>query len=169
MLDRAAGSLPPSQAPAALCPILVGRDHPFNALLALWAQARNGAGRLALIAGEAGVGKTRLLRELRVHLRADTPTPCSLVGHCFEPDQTVPYAAITDLLRTLYASQAAEMRPELFGRWALELARLLPEWVELIPGQQTFDVTLEPDQRRLLYSLTQLLAHLARTRPVLAT
>ena len=42
---------------------LVGRDQPLQALLACWEQARTGRGQLILLAGEAGIGKTRLTQE----------------------------------------------------------------------------------------------------------
>ena len=47
-----------------MCPVLVGRDE----LLALtdrrWHSAQEGSGQLLLLAGEAGIGKTRLLGDL---------------------------------------------------------------------------------------------------------
>src|SRR4051794_40705398 len=52
-------------ASAPLCPVLVGRDD----LVALAGRrmdaARAGTGHLLLLAGEAGIGKTRLLSEVR--------------------------------------------------------------------------------------------------------
>jgi predicted ATPase len=38
---------------------LIGRDEELDLLLRRWAQARSGQGRVVLISGEAGIGKSR--------------------------------------------------------------------------------------------------------------
>jgi tetratricopeptide (TPR) repeat protein len=52
----------PASAPRGLR--LVGRDAERDALLEAWSAARGGEGRVALVLGEAGIGKTRLVEEL---------------------------------------------------------------------------------------------------------
>jgi predicted ATPase len=47
---------------------LVGRSTELATLSERWASARAGHGQVALVAGEAGIGKSRLVRELREHL-----------------------------------------------------------------------------------------------------
>lgn len=49
--------------PRALTPILVGREQELAVLREQLLQAERGQGRLVLIGGDAGVGKTRLVRE----------------------------------------------------------------------------------------------------------
>ena len=44
---------------------LVGRDRELDLLMACWSRARGGAGQAVLLAGEAGIGKSRLLRALQ--------------------------------------------------------------------------------------------------------
>jgi class 3 adenylate cyclase/tetratricopeptide (TPR) repeat protein len=53
---------------------LLGREAELDALLALWAQAKAGAGRVALVSGEAGIGKSRLALELATRVRGQART-----------------------------------------------------------------------------------------------
>ena len=50
---------------------LVGRELELRWLRGTWLQARRGRGRVVLISGPAGIGKTRLAAELAEHVRAD--------------------------------------------------------------------------------------------------
>ena len=53
---------------------LVGRDEELAALREQWRDAHGGAGRLVVIAGERGIGKTRLVAELAAELHRDRAT-----------------------------------------------------------------------------------------------
>jgi len=55
-------------------------------------------GQTALIAGEAGVGKSRLVAEISA--RARGRGRAVMQGRCFEPDRALPYMPLLDLLRT---------------------------------------------------------------------
>ena len=50
---------------------LIGRDAEFALLLDRWRSARAGTGQLVLLAGEAGLGKSRLIDSLREHLAGE--------------------------------------------------------------------------------------------------
>jgi predicted ATPase len=108
-----------------VCPIMVGRDLPAQALLRLSERVRSGQGQIALVSGEAGIGKSRLVRELRTQIQASTTT--ILQDNCFETDQTLPYSAIRDLLRTLFTILTPARKSAIFRNSAAELVRLLPE------------------------------------------
>ncbi|MEO9191665.1 MAG: AAA family ATPase [Acetobacteraceae bacterium] len=56
--------------PAALAP-LVGRDEELDLLLRRWRQARQGEGRLVLVSGEPGIGKSRLVAALEERLSGE--------------------------------------------------------------------------------------------------
>ncbi|HJS85629.1 MAG TPA: adenylate/guanylate cyclase domain-containing protein [Acetobacteraceae bacterium] len=53
---------------------LIGRAPEAERLLALWRTARNGAGRVALVTGEPGIGKSRLVAQLIAETKLDAPT-----------------------------------------------------------------------------------------------
>jgi ATP/maltotriose-dependent transcriptional regulator MalT len=52
-----------------VCPVLVGRDTELAALRTALVQAEQGRGGVVLLAGPAGIGKSRLLRELLAEAR----------------------------------------------------------------------------------------------------
>ena len=49
-----------------VCPVLVGRERELKRAALLLRAAAGGAGTVVLVAGETGVGKTRLVNALRV-------------------------------------------------------------------------------------------------------
>jgi predicted ATPase len=61
--------------------------------------ARDGAGQVALVSGEAGIGKSRLVREALAP--AATRHALVLRAHCFEADRAVPYAPVIEAVRAV--------------------------------------------------------------------
>ena len=53
-----------------LCPVVVGREAELGALRAALSAAADGAGSLVFLTGEAGIGKSRLVREVASDARA---------------------------------------------------------------------------------------------------
>jgi hypothetical protein len=119
-----------------------------------------------LIAGEAGVGKSRLVAEVRAH--AERLGFLSLVGQCFEPDRVLPYAPWLDVLRTRFAGRPSEALAPEVDATGPELVKLLPELATQLPGlAPTAPLEPEQEQRRLVQALVQFVAGLARVQPVL--
>ncbi len=83
-------------APALVRP-LVGRDAEMSRLHRALDDAWSGTGKLALLSGDAGVGKTRLLDEIAAH--ALRRGGLVLRGRCFESEGVLPFAVWGDLLR----------------------------------------------------------------------
>jgi len=54
---------------------LLGRDEELDLLLRRWEEAKRGEGRVVLLTGEPGIGKSRIARALRDQLRSDSHTP----------------------------------------------------------------------------------------------
>lgn len=108
--------------------VFVGRGGELARLASVWDAAGAPGARLVLIAGEPGVGKTRLAAELADRATHDAPV---LAGRCDE-DLGVPYQPFVEALRDHVArGTPATLRTGL-GRWAGELTRLVPEIAEVL-------------------------------------
>ena len=136
---------------------LIGREGEVTWLRQALAQARAGLGRVGVIVGEAGVGKTRLIAEL---VAEALPRGARLLlGRCYESDQILPFGPWVDAFRTAGVSSDRRLLAELAPPWRAELARLLPE-VD-VPGLP------EPgdNQLRLFESVGHLLERLTARQP----
>ena len=81
-------------------PAFVGRTAELAALVDAFGDAAQGRGAVALVSGEAGVGKSRLVGEAAAHARRRDARV--LVGQCLDLEEGgLPYAPIVDVLRTL--------------------------------------------------------------------
>jgi class 3 adenylate cyclase/tetratricopeptide (TPR) repeat protein len=75
----------------------VGRNQELETLLALFAAVEEGRGQAVGVVGEPGVGKSRLLLELRQRLAARRVT--YLQGRCLSYGAAIPYVPAVDMLR----------------------------------------------------------------------
>jgi hypothetical protein len=139
------------------CPILVGRQAHLDALGGLIGAAQSGQGQVALLAGEAGIGKSRLAAE--VAALAAAQGFAVLQGYCFQPDVSSPYAPLLDLLRSSFAHHAEPARLAAGDTVLSEIFQLLPGVVPL-PPELAPTVVLEPEaqKRRLFTALTHYFA-----------
>ena len=108
--------------------IFVGRDDELERLSQLWKEVTAGELRVALLAGEPGVGKTRLAAELAGRVHDDGAMV--LAGRCDE-DLGVPYQPFVEALR--HFVDHARLVSGGLGRYGGELARLVPELSERVP------------------------------------
>ncbi len=140
-------------------PILIGRAQPLATLEHLLTTARAGHGQVALISGEAGIGKTRLVHELADLAQAQGWA--LLDAHCFPQDRLCPYAPFLDLFRTHFWQ-----RPDELAAFSGELAPLLPD---LLPDSATPSIALDSEQekRRRFAALARFFAQQAEQQPLL--
>jgi hypothetical protein len=169
---RAAGSTPAIAArrwPAALDAArgrhdFVGRAAEASILHDAWRRATDGARCLALIAGEAGIGKTRLAAELAGHAHADGAVV--LYGR-FDEEALAPYQPLVAMLRGWADGASLAPLAERLGPRAAELGLLLPEFgpVAASPSLRSG----EPDTRRLRLfdAIAALLVEIAGAAPLL--
>src|SRR5690242_7047535 len=113
-----------------VCPVLIGRAADLTALHALIDQAKQGEEQVALISGEAGVGKSRLVAEVKTY--AANQGFLLLQGNCFQADSAFPYAPFLDLLRSCFSASSTVTRQNELTPFALALSRFLPDVTPLV-------------------------------------
>lgn len=92
-----------------LCPTLVGREGALAAIRSDLERTEAEAGRAALVTGEAGIGKSRLIHEIRD--AAEDRGWITLEGSSFEHDRALPFAPFLDLLhRAARSSHGSAVR-----------------------------------------------------------
>jgi DNA-binding CsgD family transcriptional regulator len=138
----------------------VGRQEELGRLHRALQSAAAGEPTTVLIAGEAGVGKTRLVEQFAVQVDDQARV---LLGRCLQlSGGGLPYGAIVDALRDLIASFDSAHLEELIGPASDDLRRLLPG---AAPTRSTQRVS-EFAQSRLFESILRLLDRLAQRQPV---
>jgi predicted ATPase len=146
--------------------VLVGREAQLAALDAALARAAAGRGRLVLVAGEPGIGKTRLAQELAG--RAALEGVGVAWGRCYEGEGAPAFWPWVQVMRQLLAEVAPAELAGLVGRSGAELSQLLPELQELIPGVERPPVVeLAAARFRLYQAAAGLLGRLGEARPLL--
>jgi DNA-binding CsgD family transcriptional regulator len=139
--------------------VLVGRDDELSRLRAALERAVSGSPATVVVAGEAGVGKTRLVLELT--WEAEVAGAVVLVGGCLDVGgDTLPYAPLAEALRSLPVVLGADELASVLDGARGELARLVPELGEPAAG------AAETPPARFLELLLGVLHRLADGRAV---
>ncbi len=146
-----------------VCPLLIGRAPQLAALHQMVDVAKNGRGQVALIAGEAGIGKSRLASEAAAYAAAQGFHV--LAGHCFPPDRASPYALIVDLLHSQFTLASLPPHADALDSDMRELMQLLPELAPVASNAEPLDP--ESHKRRLFTALEHYMFHLAARQPLL--
>jgi tetratricopeptide (TPR) repeat protein len=143
---------------------LVGRDAERVAVIDAWKAVERGDRRVVLIAGEPGIGKTRLVKDVCRDAHGHGATV--LWGGC-EEDLALPYQPFVEAIRW-YASVAAvdDLRDDL-GPLGGELVRLVPDLDRLLPDLAPPVVADADTERfRLFEAVVELLAAVSTRSPV---
>ena len=164
---------------------MVGREAELAALLHLCEAVQAGLGRAALVVGEPGLGKTRLITEWKADVEEDRQqhgtTPRWVEGRCLSYGQGLAYHLLIDLLRSLIGVPDMAEEPEtraalvalvndLFGEEALEVYPYLGHLLSLnLEGEALERVKpLDPQalQAQYLAALRKLIQALTSRRPL---
>ena len=143
---------------------IIGREKDLSFLLEKLAAALHGTGSVVFVTGPAGIGKTRLVRELRHHAAR-----CGFqwLGGKYEKSGNHPYAVWVDMLKGYLQQRDATSLRILMGPYATQLASIVPE---VMPrANSTSSVTAqesEIERTRLLEAWTHLFVQLSREAPL---
>jgi class 3 adenylate cyclase/predicted ATPase len=157
---------------------LVGREQEVGLLLERWAEVKAGHGHVALLTGDAGVGKSRLVQVLKDHV-AHEP---HMRWECRSAEyyQNTALFPLTDLFQRILQWQLDETPEEKLGQleqalsqYRLPLEESVPLFVPLfslpLPEDRYPPLHLSPQRQRqkTLETIVAILLELAERQPVL--
>ena len=138
---------------------LLGRDVELARLQSALNEAEDGRGRVVMVIGEAGIGKTTLIAALAAE--ADRRAVRLLVGRCHESEKILPFGPWVDAFRTAQVTSDEKVLQTLSPVWRAELTRLLPE-------MDSRGLPVPSDDRlRLFDGVAHLFKSLASMQPVM--
>ncbi len=161
---------------------LVGRDRELGLLQGLVRRLAGGKGGASFVLGDAGLGKSRLLEELRKSLPGPAPAVTWLEGRCISHGETLPYWPFLQMLREAFGIADQDSLDAVKGKLSGGVRDLFPEsWGEILPFLgYLFSVRFseEIDERgkyldpqglkaQIFLSVRKTFAALARERPLL--
>jgi class 3 adenylate cyclase/tetratricopeptide (TPR) repeat protein len=151
----------------------VGRERELGLLVEAFARARSGQGQVALVVGDAGIGKSRLLLELRRRIGEDADW---LEGHCLSFGRAMAFHPLVDLVRRQFAVEETDGEAVIAAKLARGAAEVGEDLVAIVPYLRVLlsidpgdaDVkAMSPGQRRgeTFEALRRLLGRAAERRP----
>jgi len=142
---------------------LIGRASELHTLITAYQRAQRGHPQVVILAGEAGIGKTRLAREFLDRMAAQGADV--LWGQALATEDNLPYQPLVEALRRRIAQEHA---PEhlLENFWLAELSSLLPELQQRHPDLLLPLLDKATARIRLFEAVTRLFQALARRAPV---
>jgi class 3 adenylate cyclase/tetratricopeptide (TPR) repeat protein len=154
----------------------VGREDELRSLMSRWERVRQGEGQMALIIGEAGIGKSRLLRRFQEQLAGTPHTWVNAVPSPFF--QNTPFYPVLEMSRELLGWSGEDSVEKQVSQLtqALELAGLKPNRampliapllnLPLPPKYPSLAVSPEEQRRRLLATLVEWMVGAAHAQPL---
>jgi predicted ATPase len=139
----------------------VGRADELGSLEGILGELDRGCPRAIEVAGEPGIGKTRLLRE--VAARAGTRGHLVLSGAASEFENDLPFSVFVDALDEYVAGLEPDRLAVLDDGVQAELAHIFPSLSALAAGRE---VSPQHERYRSHRAVRALLEHLAQTQPL---
>ncbi len=154
----------------------LGRDSELKLLQERWSHSKDGEGQVVLLSGEAGIGKSRILREFRERMREQPHT--TLRFQCSPYAMKIAFSPVIEQLQ-FAADFRSEDPPEqkldklelLLSQALDDVSKAAPLLAALLslPGDRYPPITMSPQRQKLetIAALIEQLEGLARRQPVL--
>jgi DNA-binding SARP family transcriptional activator len=164
-LDGSAGRSPSDNTNVVSGFPLVGRDPERHVLRGDLAEAIAGRGRMALVGGEPGIGKTRLAEELTADALAEGATV--VWGRCYDGRGAPAFWPWTQIVHSLLGHYADHELIGALGSGIADVAQIAPEVKELVDELQPLP-PLDPESARfrLDQAVSGFVRRLAAVRPM---
>src|SRR5437588_2848281 len=145
--------------------VFVGREREMERLLAGLEDALAGRGKLLMLVGEPGIGKTRTAQELLTYARLRGARV--LMGRSYESEGAPAYWPWVQMARAYMQDRGAEEAVEEMGAGAADIAPILSEIRDMIPGLDVPQRDDAEDARfRMFDSTATFLKNIARPEPL---
>jgi class 3 adenylate cyclase/tetratricopeptide (TPR) repeat protein len=152
----------------------IGRRNEIETLITSYEKALTGSGQVVGIIGEAGVGKSRLIYELRNRLTDDH---LYLEGRCLQYGGSIPFLPLLDILRSLFVIQEGDpgeiikkRMTEIIEGFDEKLLGAFPAFQDILcpPSDDETWHNLEPKEKRnrTFEAIRDLLIRSSQSRPL---
>ena len=148
---------------------LIDRVEEMRLLREAVDKAVHGKGGVIFLHGEAGIGKTRLARELGAYARSQGIQVLS--GRCpalFRMDGVPPYVLWNDVIRDYLENCTSEQLYKVIGYYPAEVSKLVPEIAQklrVIP--ESLPINPEHERNRVFEAVSQFVTNISREVPLL--
>jgi TOMM system kinase/cyclase fusion protein len=155
---------------------LIARSQELDLMLERWSMAREGKGQVVLLGGEAGIGKSRLVRELKHQIAVDRPEWLELHGSPYHRNSVL--YPVVDLLRRWMelGRTSGEQDPlsrveHVMRRYGLPLTETVPIFAALLSiplGDRYEPLNLSPEgqRKRTLEAILAVLLEMTERKPL---
>jgi len=163
------GRIPTPRTVAAREVPLVDRTEEMEVLKEAVYSAVHGEGGLVFVHGEAGIGKTRLLREVGAYAKSRGVKV--LHGRCpalFRMDGVPPYVIWKEVIKDYLETCTPEQLYRVVGYYPAEVAKLVLELRQKLGTiPESFPISPEQEQNRLFEAVSQFITNISREAPLL--
>ncbi|MCH7801742.1 MAG: protein kinase, partial [Chloroflexi bacterium] len=146
--------------------VFVGRHNEMDDLKAALEGALGGRGRMVMLVGEPGIGKTRTAQELTTY--AGLRGAQVLWGRSLENRGAPPYWPWIQVIRSYVQEREPNQLSTEMGSGAADIAEIVSDVKERLPGLQPATPLGDPEQERfrLFDSITTFLKNASRSKPL---
>jgi len=145
--------------------IFVGRDAELETLRAALEESLSGNGRILMLVGEPGIGKTRTSEELCTYAKMRGAQV--LWGRCYEGEGAPAYWPWVQIIRSYVHDRDPKELASEMGTGAADIAEVVSEVRERLPGLPA-SIQLEPEEARfrLFDSISAFITNASRSKPL---